>query len=251
MSMFHSTLPLVSGVEGVQVGDDRVGGAVAEDGHRDALAADAGRMLVDRAQLLGRQGADVGRALLSAEVGHRAVPARAVEAEDGVDRQRLGDRGRRVVGVEGPAARLVAADRRLQQCLDLGDGPGGQDVVARARDVLDAQAAARQPPTDVLLGGRGDPEALRVLRRGEEVVVARAGAIEEAAQEGVLGGGVGWARTTPTRRRSADGAAPVRSAWVTARGTLATSTRSAAAALATGATQASSASAQMTLPTAT
>jgi hypothetical protein len=123
----------------------------------------------------------VGRALLSAEVGHRPVPAGAVEAEDGVDRQPLGDGRSRVVGVEGPAARLVAADRRLQQRLDLGDGSRGQDVVARAGDVLDAQAAAGQPAADVLLRGRGDAEALRVLRGGDEVVVARARAIEEAA----------------------------------------------------------------------
>jgi hypothetical protein len=181
----------VLGVEGVQVGDDRVGGAVAEDGHRRALAGDASRMLVDRAQLLGREGTDVGRALPSAQVGHRPVPARAVQAEDGVDRQRLRHGRGSVVGVEGPAARLIAADRRLQQRLDLGDGAGGQDVVARARDVLDAQAAARQPGAHVLLRGRGDAEALRVLRGRDEVVVARARAIEEAAQERVLGVGVG------------------------------------------------------------
>ena len=185
------------GVEGVQVGDDGVSGAVAEDGHRGALAGDAGGLLVDRAQLFGRHDADVGRPLFGAEVGHRVVPARAVEAEHGVDGQRVGHGGRRVVGVEGPAARLVAADRRLQQRLDLRDGPGGQDVVARARDVLDAQAAPGQPGAHVLLSVPGDTEALRVLRGRYEVVVARARAIEQAAQERVLGVGTGVGEDEP------------------------------------------------------
>ena len=38
-------------IEGVQVGDDRVGGAVSEDGHRGALTVEARGVLVDRAQL--------------------------------------------------------------------------------------------------------------------------------------------------------------------------------------------------------
>jgi aryl-alcohol dehydrogenase-like predicted oxidoreductase len=56
--------------------------------------------------------------------------------------------------------------------------------------VLDAQAAAGQPCAHVLLRGRGDAEALRVLRGGDELVVARARAVEEAAQQRVLGVGV-------------------------------------------------------------
>jgi hypothetical protein len=57
--------------------------------------------------------------------------------------------------------------------------------------VLDAQASAGQPRAHVLLGGLGDAEAPRVLPGGDEVVVARARAIEEAAQERVLGIGMG------------------------------------------------------------
>jgi aryl-alcohol dehydrogenase-like predicted oxidoreductase len=56
--------------------------------------------------------------------------------------------------------------------------------------VLDAQAAAGQPCAHVLPRGRGDAEALRVLRGGDELVVARARAVEEAAQQRVLGVGV-------------------------------------------------------------
>ena len=56
--------------------------------------------------------------------------------------------------------------------------------------MLDAQAAAGQPCAHVLLRGRGDAEALRVLRGGDELVVARARAVEEAAQQRVLGVGV-------------------------------------------------------------
>jgi hypothetical protein len=57
--------------------------------------------------------------------------------------------------------------------------------------VLDAQASAGQPRAHVLLGGFRDAETLRVLRGGDEVVIARARAIEEAAQERVLGFGMG------------------------------------------------------------
>ena len=48
-------------------------------------------------------------------------------------------------------------------------------------------AAAGQPGADVALGARRHAEALRVLGRREEAVVARALAVEEAAQERILG----------------------------------------------------------------
>ena len=252
MSMFHSMLPLVSEKSPLGGHVDHVdrerrrSRARRRTACRSAMTesvaplprmateapwpVDAGRLLVDRPQLLGRQDADVGRPLPGAQVGHRAVPARAVEAEHGVDGQRHGRRRAPRVGVEGLAARLVAADRRLQQRLDLRDGAGGQDVVAGARDVLDAQAAAGQPGAHVLLGVRGDAEALRVLRGRDEVVIARARAIEDAAQERVLGVGPGVGEDEPDAQALGGRAAPVRSPWETARGTLATRTRSAAAA---------------------
>jgi aryl-alcohol dehydrogenase-like predicted oxidoreductase len=63
--------------------------------------------------------------------------------------------------------------------------------------VLDAQAAAGQPGARVALRRFGDAEALRVLRGGDEAVVARARAIEEAAQERVLGGGMRMGEDEP------------------------------------------------------
>ena len=48
-----------------------------------------------------------------------------------------------------------------------------------------------------MLRGRGHAEALRVLRGGDEAVVVRARAIEEAVQERVLGVGVGVGEHEP------------------------------------------------------
>ena len=115
--------------------------------------------------------------------------------------------------------------------------------------MLDAQAAAGQPGPRVALRRFGDAEALGVLRGGDEAVVARAGAIEEATQERVLGGGMWMGEDEPEAQALGGRRRAERTAWVTARGTLATRTRSAAAALAAGASAARSRSVQMTFPT--
>ena len=75
--------------------------------------------------------------------------------------------------------------------------------------MLDAQVAPGQPRADLALRSRRHAEALRILRGGHEAVVARARAIEEAAQERVLRVGVGVGEHEPDahalggRRRAA------------------------------------------------
>ncbi len=75
---------------------------------------------------------------------------------------------------DGVAVVAVALDRRAERLVRLRDGARGGDVAVVRLDAGDLQAGRAQPVRDAAHGCRARLEARCVLRRAQEVVVARA-----------------------------------------------------------------------------